>query len=174
MVRVRTQREVLEHYGKNPNDRSFVSRKIVKGEVIKEGWGYSIMDNDPAALGAEISRLVYDNDKLSSEVEYLKGELEKCSKNTTQECSNNTTVEVNNWENEGNSAAIKKLEEENKSMMDAYVRALKRMRIKNEFIESLILSMKKVEYPRGWKDDGDYFLEVCERFNYDANDDNYL
>jgi hypothetical protein len=36
MVRVRTQAEVCKHFGKPEDQRIFVSRKIKKGEVIKE------------------------------------------------------------------------------------------------------------------------------------------
>jgi len=31
-----TQAELLEHLGKNPNDRSLVQRMIARGEVVKE------------------------------------------------------------------------------------------------------------------------------------------
>lgn len=41
-----TQAELLEHLGKNENDRSLVQRMIARGEVIKE-WGmYIIVDKD--------------------------------------------------------------------------------------------------------------------------------
>lgn len=36
MVWFRTQREVSEYFGKNPNDRSFISRKIAKGVIERK------------------------------------------------------------------------------------------------------------------------------------------
>ena len=54
-----TQAELLEHLGKNPNDRSLVQRMIARGEVVKE-WGmYVIVDKDIIIkeLKEEIKRL---------------------------------------------------------------------------------------------------------------------
>ena len=39
-MRVRTQREVCEAYGKKLDDRKFVSRKIASWEIKKVNWGY--------------------------------------------------------------------------------------------------------------------------------------
>lgn len=51
-----TQRELLEHLGKNPDDRNLVQRLIIKGEVVKE-WGvYVLVDKD--ARIAELERTV--------------------------------------------------------------------------------------------------------------------
>ena len=44
MTRFRTQREVSEYFGKNPNDRSFISRNIKNGKIIKENGWYTIVD----------------------------------------------------------------------------------------------------------------------------------
>ena len=44
MTRLRTQREVSEYFGKNPNDRSFISRNIKKGKIIKENGWYTIVE----------------------------------------------------------------------------------------------------------------------------------
>lgn len=41
-----TQAELLEHLGKNPNDRSLVQRMIARWEVVKEWWMYVIVDKD--------------------------------------------------------------------------------------------------------------------------------
>lgn len=46
MVRVRTTAEVCEHYGKNPNDRKFVSRQIAKWLVVKELWWYTLLEEE--------------------------------------------------------------------------------------------------------------------------------
>lgn len=43
MAWYRTQREVCEYFGKNPDDRKFVGRKIAKGEIRKVDWGYEIV-----------------------------------------------------------------------------------------------------------------------------------
>lgn len=54
-----TQAELLEHLGKNPNDRSLVQRMMARGEVVKE-WGvYVIVDKDIIIkeLKEEIKRL---------------------------------------------------------------------------------------------------------------------
>ena len=44
MTRFRTQREVSEYFGKNPNDRSFISRNIKKGKIIKDNGWYTIVE----------------------------------------------------------------------------------------------------------------------------------
>ena len=46
-MRFRTQREVSEYYGRNPNDRSFISRRIAKGLIARVNGGYEIRDGDP-------------------------------------------------------------------------------------------------------------------------------
>lgn len=54
-----TQRELLEHLGKNPDDRNLVQRLIIKGEVVRE-WGvYVLVDKDAriAELEKEVSEL---------------------------------------------------------------------------------------------------------------------
>ena len=44
MKRVRTQAEVCEYYWKPVDQRTFVSRMVKKGLVVKEQWGYTIKD----------------------------------------------------------------------------------------------------------------------------------
>ena len=57
-----TQRELLEHLGKNPDDRNLVQRLIIKGEVVRE-WGvYVLVDKDEI-----IKNLKEENEKLRSE-----------------------------------------------------------------------------------------------------------
>lgn len=65
MVRFRTQREVSEYLGKNPNDRSLISRLISKGVVEKVAWGYEVREQ----WSDEITRLREEVDKLKKELE---------------------------------------------------------------------------------------------------------
>lgn len=77
MTRFRTQREVSEYFGKNPNDRSFISRNIKKGKIIKENGWYAIVDykEDIKSVASsnevDIDKVVYD---LQKEVERLRKE----------------------------------------------------------------------------------------------------
>lgn len=116
MTRVRTQREVSEYYGKDPKDRSFVSRKIIKWEVIKKDWWYEILESSVTKCNR--------CGTLEQEITRLKAELGKCSKNATQ-CSTNTTVLVDNWNND----LLDHL-----SLMYTYVEQ------KNEFINKVVKS----------------------------------
>lgn len=90
MTWYRTQREVCEYFGKNPDDRKFVGRKIAKGEIRKVDWGYEI---------------VWDS-------------VAKSVAHDTVECGNNTTlVELQGKntlleeENKNLKARVKELEE---------------------------------------------------------------
>ena len=77
MTRFRTQREVSEYFGKNPNDRSFISRNIKKGKIIKEDGWYTIVDYKEdikrvaSSNEVDIDKVVYD---LQKEVERLRKE----------------------------------------------------------------------------------------------------
>ena len=68
-----TQAELLEHLGKNPNDRSLVQRMMARGEVIKE-WGmYVIVDKDIIIK------------ELKEEIKELKKSEPKCVKTVVEE-----------------------------------------------------------------------------------------
>jgi len=78
MVRVRTTAEVCEHYGKNPNDRKFVSRQVAKWLVVKELWWYSILEekkkSDPQPLNQPVKQTqssVSELEELRANYEYL-------------------------------------------------------------------------------------------------------
>ena len=74
MTRFRTQREVSEYFGKNPNDRSFISRNIKKGKIIKDNGWYTIVDykeDIKSVASNELDKVVYD---LQKEVEKLRKE----------------------------------------------------------------------------------------------------
>lgn len=65
-----TQAELLEHLGKNSNDRSLVQRMMARGEVVKE-WGmYVIVDKDIIIreLKEEIKELKKSEPKQSEEL----------------------------------------------------------------------------------------------------------
>lgn len=54
-----TQRELLEHLGKNPDDRNLVQRLIIKGDVVRENGMYVLVDKDEriAELEEEVKKL---------------------------------------------------------------------------------------------------------------------
>ena len=85
MVWYKTQREVSEYYGKNPNDRSFISRRISKWDVIKKDWGYEIVEKTTWECSTNTT-LENKCKELEKEIDRLKAkneELKKCSANTT-------------------------------------------------------------------------------------------
>jgi len=80
MKRVRTQAEVCEYYWKPVDQRTFVSRMVKKGLVVKEQWGYTIKDEVWAdsvttvtkesvtkCNNDELERLREENEKLKQE-----------------------------------------------------------------------------------------------------------
>lgn len=62
-----TQREILEHLGKNVNDRSLVQRMIIRGEILKENGGYILTNKDE-----KIKELEKEVEKLRSEIATMK------------------------------------------------------------------------------------------------------
>ena len=85
MVWYKTQREVSEYYGKNPNDRSFISRRISKWDVIKKDWGYEIVEKTTWECSTNTT-LENKCKELEKEIDRLKAkneQLKKCSANTT-------------------------------------------------------------------------------------------
>lgn len=77
----RTQAELLEYLGKNPNDRRLVQRMVSRGEIVKEGGMYKLVNKDE-----EIK-------KLEERIFFLENE---CSKNTT----NNLESELRDAQND--------------------------------------------------------------------------
>ena len=63
----RTQRELLEYLGKNENDRNLVQRLIIKGEVVRDGDMYVLVDKD-----ARIAELEKEVEKLRNEIATFK------------------------------------------------------------------------------------------------------
>ena len=76
MVRVRTTAEVCEHYGKNPNDRKFVSRQIAKWLVVKELWWYSILEEEKKSDPQPLNQPVKQTQSSVSELEELRANYE--------------------------------------------------------------------------------------------------
>lgn len=80
----RTQKELLEHLGKNPNDRSLVQRMITRWEVFKENGMYYLVDKDKkisdlenlvANLRSEIATMKesnWDLEEAKAQWEYYK------------------------------------------------------------------------------------------------------
>ena len=58
-----TQAEILEHLGKNPNDRNLVHRMIRRGEIVKRDGMYHIVNK---------KAIIEENIELREEVERLK------------------------------------------------------------------------------------------------------
>lgn len=84
MTWFRTQKEVSEYLGKNPNDRSFIARKVAKGEIIKREWGYEVVEKS-VADDTTVSVLKGENESLKEENEKLKErvhELEEVCKDS--------------------------------------------------------------------------------------------
>lgn len=63
----RTQAELLRHLGKNENDRSLVQRMVIRGEILKENWGYILTNKDE-----RIQELEEEIKKLRSEIATIK------------------------------------------------------------------------------------------------------
>lgn len=59
----KTQAELLRHLGKNENDRSLVQRMVIRGEILKENWGYILTNKDE-----RIQELEEEVKKLRSEI----------------------------------------------------------------------------------------------------------
>lgn len=62
-----TQRELLEHLGKNENDRNLVQRLIIKGDVVRENGMYVLVDKD-----SRIAELEEEVKKLRNEIVTMK------------------------------------------------------------------------------------------------------
>lgn len=56
-MRFSTQRELLEHAGKNPNDRSLIQRWKVRGKVYVEDGMYVLVEDDIDSVRRENEEL---------------------------------------------------------------------------------------------------------------------
>lgn len=78
-----TQAELLEHLGKNPNDRRLVQRMVLRWEVVRENGVYVLVDKDE-----EIKN-------LRERIFFLENE---CSKNTTNDLEKELSEAKAQWE----------------------------------------------------------------------------
>lgn len=86
-MRFKTKKELLEHLGKNVNDRKLVDRMMSKGEVVMVDWEYEY--NTPAEdfserekeLMDKIDGLEFTLDLKESQIESLQNEIKEL-KNT--------------------------------------------------------------------------------------------
>lgn len=62
-MRFETQRELLEHLGRNPEDRSLIQRMMRRWDVYKEDWGYYLVN------GAETKREKKPESKVKVEID---------------------------------------------------------------------------------------------------------
>lgn len=97
-MKFKTQKQILEYLGKNPNDRSLIQRMRLRGEVYKEDWVYNLITNKQSLidenreLKLKVKELrVYcdtldsENNNLSIEVEELRKVNEKNLKEGLEE-----------------------------------------------------------------------------------------
>lgn len=63
----KTQKQLLEHIGKNWNDRSLVQRMIIRGEILKQNGVYILVNKDEI-----IKNLEEEVQKLRSEIATIK------------------------------------------------------------------------------------------------------
>lgn len=156
MTRLRTQREVSEYFGKNPNDRSFISRNIKKGKIIKENGWYTIVEEvtiTPRGVKDileeehtnifddyenKIRDLKIENDKLKKE---LKEEKEKSEQKSDSEWG---LLDIDNL----------------KYLMDMLQR-------RNKFIQAVI---KDFFDSHPWQYDRDWAIaEVYKKYKFEEN-----
>lgn len=85
-MRFKTKKELLEHLGKNVNDRKLVDRMMSKGEVVMVDWEYEY--NTPAEdfsgrekeLMDKIDGLEFTLDLKESQIESLNNEINSLKK----------------------------------------------------------------------------------------------
>ena len=140
MTRFRTQREVSEYFGKNPNDRSFISRNIKKGKIIKDNGWYTIVEEDINSVASnDLDKVVYD---LQKEVERLRKE-----NNELKEKSDNKEVWLLDIDNL-------------KYLMDMLQR-------RNKFIQAVI---KDFFDSHPWQYDREWAIEeVYKKYKFEEN-----
>ena len=106
-MRFKTKKELLEHLGKNVNDRKLVDRMMSKGEVVMVDWEYEY--NTPAEdfserekeLMEKIEWLEFTLDLKESQIEGLRWEIEELKKTPAVQVEKNvayTTNEVSDSE----------------------------------------------------------------------------
>lgn len=141
-MRVRTQREVLEYFWKNPNDRSRVQRKICSGMLHRVDWGYEFMESKENEYLQEIYKMRDEIQRLEVE----KAELEaECTRLSIQHPEEVRVTEVRNG-----------IELDHVSYL--YERLMMREQVINNFIQSFF-DKNRQSYDWEWAK-----KEVYERF----------
>lgn len=144
MTRFRTQREVSEYFWKNPNDRSFISRNIKKGKIIKDNGWYIIVEEDINSVASnEVDKVVYD---LQKEVERLRKENNELKKELKEksEQKSDWLLDIDNL----------------KYLMDMLQR-------RNKFIQAVI---KDFFDSHPWQYDRDWAIEeVYKKYKFEEN-----
>jgi len=100
IMRFKTKKELLEHLGKNVNDRKLVDRMMSKGEVVMVDWEYEY--NTPAEdfserekeLMDKIEWLEFTLDLKESQIESLNNEIKEL-KNTPSSWEEFEELKVN-------------------------------------------------------------------------------
>lgn len=164
MVWFRTQREVSEYFGKNPNDRSFISRKIAKGAIERKDWWYEIValgSSGDSNLEVELERYkkgydksVEDYNKLLEKYNWLKSEYDEW---------------LNKWEKSESTGG-----DDSSVDWNTYNKALKRLEAKDNYIYWLQMQIKKLVDPKWEQDEWDIISALNTDWWYDPHDENYL
>ena len=94
----RTQRELLEYLGKNPNDRKLVSRMRNRWDVRKEGWVYVLTKKDE--LIWEIEKWKEEHKKIIEECNRLANENARLIKDKNELIQR--IIESDEWSSEKN------------------------------------------------------------------------
>ena len=119
----RTQRELLEYLGKNPNDRNLVSRMRKRWDVRKEGWVYILTKKDE--LIWEIEKWKEEYKKIIEECNRLANENARLIKDKNELIQR--IIESDKWSSEKNEIVNK---------VYKYLTQVLHIRIdKSEFIE---------------------------------------
>ena len=94
----RTQRELLEYLGKNPNDRKLVSRMRNRWDVRKESWVYILTKKDE--LIWEIEKWKEEYKKIIEECNRLANENARLIKDKNELIQR--IIESDKWSSEKN------------------------------------------------------------------------
>lgn len=98
IMEFRTQRELLEYLGKNPNDRKLVSRMRIRWDVRKEGWVYILTKKDE--LIWEIEKWKEEYKKIIEECNRLANENARLIKDKNELIQR--IIESDKWSSEKN------------------------------------------------------------------------
>ena len=169
---------MLEHLGKDPKDTRYLDRAVSKWIIWKDvdTWGYILCTEYIEELEEELVRYKIRAWEMPWYV--LTEDIENGrvvpvdnvkSSEPEQKVDKNDNLELTNLEWE-----LKEEKKKNSELFDAYMKALKRINTKNDFMDKLIIKLKKIVDPKWFRNDWDFYSEVYSELNYDPKDDNYL